>query len=65
MHWSRLRQYHVDALAAFQAYKTSYTEQVVPQMTAQEHVEEAMRKLEAPAAGAVDAEVVCCSHCPP
>ena len=45
----------MEALAAFQAYRVFYTEQVVPLLAEQKEVEAAMQEVEA--RGQVDAEV--------
>lgn len=58
---SRLKAYHQEALAAFQAYKQFYTEQAVPLLTEQKEVESAMQEMEARAA--LDAEVLCNPTC--
>lgn len=55
----RFKDYHLEALAAFQAYKQFYTEQAVPLLTEQQEVESAMQEVEARAA--LDAEVLCFS----
>ena len=58
---SRFKDYHQEALAAFQAYKQFYTEQAVPLLTEQKEVESAMQAVEARAA--LDAEVLCYPTC--
>ena len=60
--WYRSRQYHLEALAAFQRYKAYYREEVVTLLTAQRDAELAMHMLEE---AELDAEVPCCPHCPP
>ncbi|KAL3152107.1 hypothetical protein ABBQ32_001211 [Trebouxia sp. C0010 RCD-2024] len=43
----KCKEYHLEALAAFQAYRVFYTEQIVPLLAEQKEVETAMQEVEA------------------
>ena len=58
--WFRQKEYHLEALMAFQAYKQFYTDQIVPLLAEQKELEPAMLELEPKAA--LDAEVTCISQ---
>ena len=51
----RMKDYHLESLSSFQAYKQFYTEQVVPVLTEQKSTEAAL--IEAEPRAATDAEV--------
>ena len=53
---SRQKQYHIESVAAFQAYKQLYTEEVMPLLARQKVVEVALTEAEPRAA--LDAEVM-------
>ena len=53
---SRQKDYHLEALAAFQAYKQTYTEDIMPLLAEQNEVEAAMLEIEPTAA--LDPEVM-------
>ena len=54
----RLKQYHLDSVEAFEAYKQMYTDEVMPLLAGQKTVEAALQEAEPRAA--LDAEV---THC--
>jgi hypothetical protein len=54
----RLKQYHLDSVEAFEEYKQTYTDEVMPLLAEQKAVEAALQEAEPRAA--LDAEVMHC-----
>ena len=57
----RLKQYYLDSVEAFEAYKQMYTDEVMPLLAGQKAVEAALQEAEPRAA--LDAEVMHCFVC--